>query len=244
MHDYRGTLRVDPSVDSAARKAFSQFGGKPIWLGGPVLHSDEDLRSSLKSDPSICAHAIHQWSDIPGCTDLGCGVYEGGSWDHIGERGSGAKAQARLLIGRSVWAPLQLEAEISQGVWMICNPRQDFIFSDVEDPDEADELMQMPIPFSLGNQKRPESSHTYRRLIRPPYSIRAPPEEARTLSPESTEAPEQPAPPKLPPGYQPHDLWRNIMAQLGGEYYLFSQLPRNLPSSSDTWDEDDARDSP
>lgn len=241
MHDYRGTQRLDSTVEPDARKALEQFGGKPLWLGGPVLYSEEDLRSSLKNSPPICLYALHKWSGVPEAKAIGHGVYSGGVWANIGQWGTLARNDARLFVGKSAWAPMQLESELTEGVWILAKPKSEFIFTQVEDPDEEEQMMEMPIPIPLSEDIADINVEpvqpTYSRIIRPPFSIKAPPTPqpkppaapAKASETEAIIKPKRPEPPKIPPGYQPHDSWRDILSQLGGEYASFAGIPRNIP---------------
>lgn len=250
LYDYRGTNRAEGILyEEEVKTAFEQFGGKPVWLGGPVLYSEDILRNlamAASRKLPVSSYAIHKWPSVPGATPLGNGLYLGGKWDLIGEWGAKQRQDARLFVGRSAWSPGQLENELRNNVWVTVTPMDDFLFEDPEDPDDESELMQMPIPIPLADQLDEEEedprTKQYGRLIRPPYSISNPGPERKSVRKPFESADKmagKPAPPKVHPAFQAHDMWRDIMNELGGEYAQFAQIPRNLPGPEEPDAEED-----
>ncbi len=100
----------------------------PVFIGGPcqlqgllMLHGEADW--------------VSQCEDAPG--EVLAGVYLGdtASFDRLAEMPQGADWKFRVFAGYAGWGPKQLEAEMSQGAWIVLPANAEHLF---ETP--ADEL--------------------------------------------------------------------------------------------------------
>jgi len=87
-----------------------------VWLGvgGPVTDSDE-------------WYHVHDIDMINGAIRLSHRVFFGGNVGEVLEK-IGTRGRMKLLFGRAVWAPGQLEYEIMRGGWRIRNGTHELVF--------------------------------------------------------------------------------------------------------------------
>lgn len=83
----------------------------PVYLGGPVGLDTVNF--------------VHQCADrLSESVDLGNGLHIGGSLEHAVELlsdGMIQKQEIKFFIGYSGWNPNQLEGELKENSWVICN---------------------------------------------------------------------------------------------------------------------------
>ena len=66
---------------------------------------------------------LHEEQRIPNSTQVGNGLYLGGDFDVFQELIlQDSKTSFKAFLGYSGWAPGQLEAEISEGTWVVLHP--------------------------------------------------------------------------------------------------------------------------
>ncbi len=115
--------QLDISVDGEVGKASVHFGG-PVEMGrGFVLHSPNEASQLSTLD---VREDIHMTATLDILEELG--------------RGQGP-ARWLMMLGYSGWGPGQLEAEIADNGWLVCDASPKLIW-DTEDADKWDAALE------------------------------------------------------------------------------------------------------
>jgi putative transcriptional regulator len=129
-HDALGTYGV--VLNRHAGKGVNDLGSSvqlltdrddPVWIGGPVA-----------ADTLQVVHRLVE--PIEGSQPIVPGLYLGGEPDALDAalcRVSDPKSHIRFVLGYSGWSAGQLQAEMAEGAWVVCNATPDFVFD--HDPD-------------------------------------------------------------------------------------------------------------
>jgi len=98
----------------------------PVFLGGPcqlegllMLHGQDDWAS--------------QADEAPGSVMPGVYLGDAASFDRLAEMPEGAAWKFRVFAGYSGWGPQQLEAEMSQGAWIVLPASAELLFETTAD---------------------------------------------------------------------------------------------------------------
>ena len=118
--------RLDtPAIEQAARATLflPDFGASAYW-GGPV-GSDPVILAELESEPEVEWFHLDQQQrrpfPLPGLGLIALGEHH--------EPFEGKLKRARLYVGLSVWAAVQLEREIERGDWWLARGTVEDVFS-------------------------------------------------------------------------------------------------------------------
>ncbi len=82
----------------------------PVFIGGPVQQDT--------------LHYIHRCADIKGGECVADGIYWGGSFEQVtflANTGQLRPDEIRFFLGYSGWGPGQLEEELEQDTWIVCD---------------------------------------------------------------------------------------------------------------------------
>jgi putative transcriptional regulator len=90
---------------------------RPLNLGGPV------------SGPLMAVHTDRESAEL----EILPGLYLAAQKDHLDHLVQQQEHKCRIFLGHSGWAGGQLEAEISQGAWLITPATLDYVFHSEED---------------------------------------------------------------------------------------------------------------
>jgi putative transcriptional regulator len=111
----------------------------PVYEGGPV-------------EPHTL-HFLHQYpNEIEGGQEVMKGVYWGGNFERLKEmiyEGKIDASKIRFFLGYSGWSEGQLESEIEEKTWMLCDAQQKFIFSEDDTQLWKETLNQMGDEYKL-----------------------------------------------------------------------------------------------
>lgn len=124
-HDVEGAfgLVLTRPLDVRLQEVFEQtLGNKPlrddpVYLGGPV------------EGPLCALHNEGNYSDLS-CVD---GLFLTSEQESLGAIANRPEIVARFFAGYSGWGPDQLETEMGQGGWLVCDATRDDIFGDSDE---------------------------------------------------------------------------------------------------------------
>lgn len=90
----------------------------PLWIGGPVA-----------SDTLQVVHRLEE--PIEGSMPILPGLYLGGEPDALDAalcRVEDPKSRIRFVLGYSGWSAGQLQGEMAEGAWVVCETKPKFVF--------------------------------------------------------------------------------------------------------------------
>ena len=112
----RQKMRISNGVDDDDAKPKPDVSKLWMGVGGPVTDSDEWVH-------------IHDVDDVDDARELAPSVYVGGDVEGVLDGLARNESRSvKLLYGRAVWAPGQLEFELMAGGWRIANATHALVF--------------------------------------------------------------------------------------------------------------------